>query len=463
MNLANDPALDQQLCRLRKSYPVFRIESASAVAEGGTARLTFRFSSGDRTFEPEVRFTGLSAAEAARVEDPAARRIVRAIGIVEACSYWKAFCSPCVEIGIGDADKAELGWWEPFWRKSMGEFYFRNGLDFTAPGFLSIRNAPDLPAAKPALPAPMTSATRPLVMFSGGKDSLALAYALKQGPADFFLYNPTGSQKTLAESLRDGGNVTEVYRKILPQLLEMNATGDFLNGHTPYSAYLALCAMLVGYLRGNDIVVAGNSRSDDEPNIDSFHGAAINHQWTKSSEFEAALQEYGARWLPGAPGYCSPLRPLYELQIIRTLADRKEAFFTSQSCNKTKSQGWCGKCAKCSWVFLATASLFGHETAVAKIGSDLFSDPELSGLYAAMAGITPGVPKPFECTGTEIEVRSAIAACGQQGGSTPALDECLGNPEVASARPLDAVIKDWGQDDLMPPNLRTLVHRAAAI
>ena len=47
----------------------------------------------------------------------------------------------------------------------------------------------------------------------------------------------------------------------------MNDTGEYLNGHTPYSAYLALAAMLTGYLRGNDVVVAGNSRSDDEPNV----------------------------------------------------------------------------------------------------------------------------------------------------------------------------------------------------
>jgi hypothetical protein len=98
--------------------------------------------------------------------------------------------------------------------------------------------------------------------------------------------------------------------------------------------------MLTGYLRGNDMIVAGNSRSDDEPNISQCLGRPVNHQWTKSAEYEQALQEYAARWLPGGPSYCSPLRPLYELQIIRSLAPHMNEYFQTQSCNKLK-----GRCA----------------------------------------------------------------------------------------------------------------------
>ena len=63
-----------------------------------------------------------------------------------------------------------------------------------------------------------------------------------------------------------------------------------------------------------------NSRSDDEPNVPSYLGRPVNHQWTKSYEFETAIRSYRDRWLPGAPGYSSPLRPLYELQIIAACA-----------------------------------------------------------------------------------------------------------------------------------------------
>jgi hypothetical protein len=349
----------------------------------------------------------------------------------------------------------------------MGEFFYRNGIDFTTPGFLRITASPSLaPTSEFASALSSHDADAPpLVMFSGGKDSLALAYAVRDAaapPTDFFLYNPTEGQRALAESMADGGRIIEVRRQVLPELLALNASGH-PNGHTPYSAYLALAALLVGCLRGSPMVLAGNSRSDDEPNVGSYLGMPVNHQWTKSHEFEAALGTYRDRWLPGAPLYSSPLRPLLELQIIRSLEPHMDAYLKTASCNKTKGLGWCRKCAKCAWVFLATSSLFGHDLAVSKAGGDLFADPELSGLYEAMAGIPGAGDKPFECTGTEEEVRSAIQTAGQHGFHLPALATCLRDPAVQAARPLDVVLKDWGQDDLLPAALKARVRRAARL
>jgi hypothetical protein len=184
----------------------------------------------------------------------------------------------------------------------------------------------------------------------------------------------------------------------------------------------------------------------------------VNHQWTKSAEYEQALQEYAARWLPGGPSYCSPLRPLYELQIIRSLAPHMDEYFQTQSCNKLKGRGWCLCCAKCAWVFLATTALFGRETAITKEGGDMLTNPELSGLYLAMAGLDGD--KPFECTGTESEVRSAIVTAAQQGSSLSALDACLRDPAVLGTRTLEALLKDWGQDDLIPVALKERVRQA---
>ena len=91
----------------------------------------------------------------------------------------------------------------------------------------------------------------------------------------------------------------------------------------------------------------------------------------------------------------------------------------------------------------------------------MFTDPALSGLYEAMAGLAGD--KPFECTGTEEEVRSAIQAAGQNGGNLPALTPCLRHPAIMAARPLDVLLKDWGQDDLMPLALKERVRRAASL
>ena len=291
---------------------MFRIEAAQATRIPGGVTLEFAFTAGDLRFRPVVELTGLSPGETAAVTTPTARRMIRALAIIEAFSYWKALCSPVIEVALPAPDAAELDWWRSFWPGAMGEFFYRNGIDYTVPGFLDIRAAagPEPAGSEPAGPGRDERAVTapPLVMFSGGKDSLALARIVTSGgavPADFFLYNPVARQWGLAESLAHGGRFLEVRRTILAELLRLNAAGH-PNGHTPFSAYLAIAAMLAGYLRGTGFVVAGNSRSDDEPNVESYLGHPVNHQWTKSYEFESALAAYRDRWLPGAPGYSSP-------------------------------------------------------------------------------------------------------------------------------------------------------------
>jgi len=390
------------LRRLRAEYPVFRIEDARAVPGPTGVRLEFAFAAGALRFRPVVEFTGLLPDEAGRVATVTAQRMIRALAIIEAFSYWKALCSPVIEVALPAPDPAELDWWRAFWPGAMGEFFYRNQIDYTAPGFLVIRGPAGEDAPGKDAPGGAAPVGPPLVLFSGGKDSLALSRVVSASsgtaPVDFFLYNPGERLRGLAGSLASGGRLVEVRRAILPELLALNAAGH-PNGHTPFSAYLAFGAMLAGYLRGNGPVMAGNSRSDDEPNVRSYLGRPVNHQWTKSYEFEAAARSYRDRWLPGAPGYSSPLRPLYEVQIIASLAGDVDAYLRTVSCNRARGGGWCRSCAKCAWVFLATAALFGHDLAIRKTGGDMFADPALSGVYQEMAGLT-GV-KPFECTGSE--------------------------------------------------------------
>ena len=88
----------------------------------------------------------------------------------------------------------------------------------------------------------------------------------------------------------------------------------------------------------------------------------------------------------------------------------------------------------------------------------MLTNPEVSGLYLAMAGLDGD--KPFECTGTESEVRSAIVTAAQQGSSLSALEACLRDPAVLGTRTLEALLKDWGRDDLMPMAMRERVRPA---
>jgi hypothetical protein len=150
--------------------------------------------------------------------------------------------------------------------------------------------------------------------------------------------------------------------------------------------------------------------------------------------------------------------------VLSLLSGNIDSYLRTASCNRTKGIGWCGECAKCAWVFLATAALFGLPTAVQKFGTDLFARPGLSDVYMRMAGLVG--TKPFECTGTEEEVRVAVRAVSRRHSleDSAALAACLRTPLVLGARPLEALLGDWGRDDLVPEEfVRQIRRRLSAL
>src|SRR5204863_3654535 len=134
------------------------------------------------------------------------------------------------------------------------------------------------------------------------------------------------------------------------QLLDLNARG-FLNGHTPFSAYLGFLGAVSLLLYGYTDVIVSNERSSDEGNV-LYRGKDINHQYSKSFRFERMFDEYLQKYLITNGRYFSFVRPLYELQIGKLFADFPEFFDLFKSCNRNRSDSWCGQCAKCLSVFL---------------------------------------------------------------------------------------------------------------
>jgi hypothetical protein len=94
-----------------------------------------------------------------------------------------------------------------------------------------------------------------LVPVGGGKDSATVLGILeeKKMPYDVFLLAPHApAAKKIALLLKKKGlcqKIIEVERFIDPLLLNLNQQG-YLNGHTPFSAYLAFVSSTVAYLYG---------------------------------------------------------------------------------------------------------------------------------------------------------------------------------------------------------------------
>ena len=81
-----------------------------------------------------------------------------------------------------------------------------------------------------------------------------------------------------------------VKRQLDPTLLKLNQQG-FLNGHTPFSALVAFTSILVAQLYQLNQIALSNELSANEPTL-LWHGHPINHQYSKSLQFETDFRKY---------------------------------------------------------------------------------------------------------------------------------------------------------------------------
>jgi hypothetical protein len=390
--------------RLRRQYPVFEYAGFDATPSAGGLDVRFRF-----RVPPDIEFTpSLTLRDTppldAIVATPGFQTLVFNLGLVEMLSYWKATCSPSIDVRAGALDPDQVAWWTDLLLNGMGEFFYVNDLLPPPRDFVAIAGA----GSGGVVGEPWSGALpkRALVPVGGGRDS-ALAGSLIRSaglPARVMLLNPRPSATAVGRQLGWGAPLV-VDRQIDPVLLQMNAAG-FLNGHTPFSAYLAFLTALCAVVYGYSNVIVANERSADEGNV-VVEGVTVNHQYSKSLRFERRFDEYLRRFLAPDARYFSLVRPLYELQIARGFAGIPEMFPLFQSCNRKVASGlWCGKCPKCVSVFLTSYPFIEYADLVAIFGHDLFADPDIIPVLRALLEVD--LVKPFECVCTKNETLAAI-------------------------------------------------------
>jgi hypothetical protein len=332
-------------------------------------------------------------------------------------SYWKATCSPTIEIQAGYLNKHQIRWWQDLIMKGMGQFFFENKLSFKKPEFKCSRS--HLAQLKPGLGQ---SGQRILVPVGGGKDSVVTLELLKKAKKKIncFSLNPTDSAKKIMKTAGCKSPVI-VQRKIDKKLLELNRKG-FFNGHTPFSAYLAFLSVLLATIFQYRYIALSNERSSNEGNV-KYLGKTINHQWSKSFEFEQKFKKYSQKYLIDIGGrlrgrlieYFSFLRPLYEIQIAKIFSRYPKYFPIFLSCNeayktasgtKKPTKKWCGRCSKCLFVFAILYPFLKEKEIIKIFKKNLFEDKSLLPVMQQLIG-ERGF-KPFECVGTKKETLAAF-------------------------------------------------------
>ena len=411
-----------KLARLRKQYPVFLYKGYSYKLRGKDLAISFDFRIlPDIRFAPKVVIKNVGKENLKRVGESNLSNLIFHLGLMEIPSYWKATCSPKIIVQAGGLNSTQVAWWKNLFMQGLGEFFYKNKIDFTAPNFLTIISSPQF-LPRPSLGIPRLGlGNRVLVPVGGGKDSAVTLELLKKSGMEQrpFLLNPTNPQFTLIKKAglpaqAGAKNPITVFRVIDPRLLELNRQG-FLNGHTPFSAYLAFLGILTASLFDFKFIAFSNERSSNEGNV-KYKGKIINHQYSKSFEFEKKFREYTKKYLAKDMEYFSFLRPLYELQIAKIFAKYPKYFGVFLSCNearktrsgKQKPTGkWCGKCSKCLFVYVILSPFIKPKTLEKIFRKNLLKDQSLAPLMDRLTG-KRGF-KPFEFVGTPQEVAAALS------------------------------------------------------
>ncbi len=277
-----------------------------------------------------------------------------------------------------------------------------------------------------------------LIPLGGGKDSIVTTERLR-GKADLTLFR-MGHHPLIDQLAKTVGlPLLTINRALSPELFTLNEQGA-LNGHIPITAYLSFVTILIALLYDFDAVAMSTERSANFGNVE-FKGKQINHQWSKSEEFERLFREYVSAFITNRIDYFSPLRSMTELQVTEIFVKYPQYFQCTTSCNtnwKILSKSpplprrplsgvegggvgegaggvgvWCGRCPKCAFVFTLYAAFLPKKTLLEIFDKNLFDDAALIPLYKELLGLEGF--KPFECVGTPEETKEAFTLATKRG------------------------------------------------
>jgi hypothetical protein len=430
---------------------VFRYGSWTTDAKTGV--LTCGYSLDGREFTERVTLK-----PGPRWHTDAAKAAARLVFLLAGVSYYKTAAPPVIDLGETALTEPESALLREFYLQGLGEFAYRNNLDLTN---LRIEAAP-APAGRPLgipprareLPAPPG---RALVPFGGGIDSIVVVEQVRRraGAALFVVSRPGDRFAAIEEPAAVTGlPVVRAEREIDPQLLRSAELG-FLNGHVPVTGILSAIAVLAAVLDDRDAVVMSNEWSASVPTL-QYQGRPVNHQYSKSAEFEAAFR--GVLATNGHPEYFSWLRDRTELWVGREFAALAQYHGSFRSCNKAfyaerarRLDHWCGQCDKCCFIDLILAPFLPAEALqrIFRPTGEPLDHPELAPKFRALLGAGA---KPFECVGEVSECRTAVllAARRDDRASDRLLQDLAAQvsswPDAPSAGDAEAMLRPVGEN-----------------
>ena len=345
----------------------------------------------------------------------AAIAAARLVYLLAGISYYKTGAAKTISVPSGLSSK-ERELLFHFYREGLGEFAYVNQLDLSDVEIAATKRELEKATAE-------TVENHPLIPFGGGIDSIVVVSETTrtQPNAALFVANTSA---TLFEPIEQTAAITDLpilraTRKLDEKVLRSKEHGYF-NGHVPVTGILSAIAVMTAVVSGRDSVVMSNEHSASEPTALRANGVLVNHQWSKSLEFETLFREALFEAISGVD-YYSALRPYSEMWVAERFSKLTDYHLSFRSCNRAffvnperRAERWCGECDKCCFIDLILSPFMSAENL-----NEIFDEreplnnPGLTDQFHSLLGQS-GQPKPLECVGDEGECRRAALVAAER-------------------------------------------------
>ena len=337
--------------------------------------------------------------------------------------------------------------WRTVFKNVWAQWRYEHDLPAYEPRFVEATRPATAPITAPAGPVEL------LAFCGGGKDSLVALKLLERAGLPFAtlgyahsIYGNADHQHALLDRVAGATRRVRAERQwILDDIMDAPVARlrpelgvkYILAAETPASVFAAIPLALARGYRG--LVVAHEASANAANLTWSATGEDVNHQWGKGWAAEQLLDGYVSTHLLAGLRYFSVLQPVHDEVIFELLARDADLAPLTHSCNLAKP--WCGRCAKCAYVWLQMAAHLPADIVTRTFGADLGERPENERWFREMLGLAEHTP--FECVGSAPEARLALALARARGIGGPRLAAYateVGPVDVPSiARPLVTV------------------------
>lgn len=364
------------------------------------------------TDEEEFQLTEKVTFASTLPDNPTIDRHLRALHLALGISYYKIFVPPKIDHAYR-MDEKEAVFWNIVFRHGLGEFLYKNNLPASKLARFTAQKGSVIPDNSDSVEWKQ----RALLGIGGGKDSIVAGELLKEIalPVSGFVL-ATGTHQGLARNVAKTMRVElhGIEREIDPLLLELNRREGAFNGHIPISLIFALSGCLLAASRGDKYVVVANEASASIPQVE-HEGEAVNHQWSKSFDFETLFQDYVHGYLSVQLHYFSAIRPLSSVAVAKIFARYPNYFsvFTSDNSHfkmnreTRKHPRWSHDSPKTLSSFILLSPWIDPSTLIEAFGGNYLEQQDLSQLLLDLLG--KGEKPVLDCVGTPHELRLCLS------------------------------------------------------